>query len=43
VRGAPLIRYDLTDELRILDEPCPCGSAFRRVEDIEGRNDELFT
>jgi phenylacetate-coenzyme A ligase PaaK-like adenylate-forming protein len=39
----PLIRYDLTDELRILDEPCPCGSAFRRVDDIEGRNDDLFT
>lgn len=26
----PLIRYELTDELRLLDEPCPCGSAFRR-------------
>jgi phenylacetate-coenzyme A ligase PaaK-like adenylate-forming protein len=39
----PLIRYELTDELRILDEPCPCGSAFRRVDDIEGRSDDLFT
>src|SRR5262249_19698590 len=39
----PLIRYELTDELRILDEPCPCGSAFRRVNDIEGRSDDLFT
>jgi phenylacetate-CoA ligase len=39
----PLIRYELTDELRILDEPCPCGTAFRRVDDIEGRSDDLFT
>jgi phenylacetate-coenzyme A ligase PaaK-like adenylate-forming protein len=39
----PLIRYELTDELRILDEPCSCGSAFRRVDDIEGRSDDLFT
>ena len=39
----PLIRYELTDELRILDEPCPCGTALRRVEDIEGRSDDLFT
>jgi phenylacetate-CoA ligase len=39
----PLIRYELTDELRILDEPCPCGSALRRVDDIEGRSDDLFT
>ena len=39
----PLIRYELTDELRLLDEPCPCGSALRRVDDIEGRSDDLFT
>ena len=39
----PLIRYELTDELTILDEPCPCGSAFRRVDDIAGRSDDLFT
>ena len=39
----PLIRYELTDELRILDEACPCGTALRRVDDIEGRSDDLFT
>ena len=39
----PLIRYELTDELTLLDEPCPCGSALRRVDDIEGRSDDLFT
>jgi phenylacetate-coenzyme A ligase PaaK-like adenylate-forming protein len=38
----PLIRYELTDEIVVLDEPCPCGSAYRRVADIQGRHDDLF-
>lgn len=38
----PLIRYELTDEVTFLDEPCACGSAYRRVADILGRADDLF-
>jgi phenylacetate-coenzyme A ligase PaaK-like adenylate-forming protein len=38
----PLIRYEVTDEVTVLDEPCPCGSAFRRVDDIQGRIDDVF-
>jgi phenylacetate-coenzyme A ligase PaaK-like adenylate-forming protein len=38
----PLIRYELTDEVTVLDEPCPCGSSFRRIDDIHGRLDETF-
>ena len=38
----PLIRYELTDELRFLEEPCPCGSVLRRVDDVEGRADDAF-
>jgi phenylacetate-coenzyme A ligase PaaK-like adenylate-forming protein len=38
----PLIRYEITDEVRVLTEPCPCGSAFARVADIEGRTDDCF-
>jgi phenylacetate-coenzyme A ligase PaaK-like adenylate-forming protein len=38
----PLIRYELTDEVTLLDEQCPCGSAHRRIEDIQGRLDESF-
>lgn len=26
----------------MLDEPCPCGSTHRRVDDIEGRRDDVF-
>jgi phenylacetate-coenzyme A ligase PaaK-like adenylate-forming protein len=39
----PLIRYELTDEATLIDEPCPCGSSMRRIADIEGRSDDLFT
>jgi phenylacetate-coenzyme A ligase PaaK-like adenylate-forming protein len=38
----PLIRYEISDEVTLLDEPCACRSAHRRIADIEGRNDDTF-
>jgi phenylacetate-CoA ligase len=38
----PLIRYEITDEVTFLAEPCPCGSAYRRIADIHGRLDDTF-
>lgn len=38
----PLIRYEITDEVTVLSEPCPCGCAFTRVADIQGRVDDIF-
>ena len=38
----PLIRYEITDEVTLLDEPCACGSAHQRIADIEGRSDDTF-
>jgi phenylacetate-coenzyme A ligase PaaK-like adenylate-forming protein len=38
----PLIRYELTDEVTVLDEPCPCGSTLLRIDDIQGRLDDCF-
>jgi phenylacetate-coenzyme A ligase PaaK-like adenylate-forming protein len=38
----PLIRYEITDEVTLLDDPCACGSVHRRIADIEGRNDDTF-
>jgi phenylacetate-CoA ligase len=38
----PLIRYEISDEVTFLDEPCACGSAFTRIADIQGRNDDVF-
>ena len=39
----PLIRYEITDQVTFLDEPCACGSAHRRIGDIQGRLDDVFT
>jgi phenylacetate-coenzyme A ligase PaaK-like adenylate-forming protein len=41
-RALPLIRYEITDEVTILDDPCPCGSAHRCLADIQGRRDDAF-
>ena len=38
----PLIRYEMTDEVTLLDGDCSCGSSLRRIADIEGRQDDLF-
>jgi phenylacetate-coenzyme A ligase PaaK-like adenylate-forming protein len=40
----PLIRFEITDQITLIpdDEPCPCGSAHRRLEDVQGRLDDLF-
>lgn len=38
----PLIRYELTDEVTLLDQSCPCGSAHRLISDPQGRLDETF-
>lgn len=38
----PLIRYEISDQVVTLDEPCSCGSAYRRVADIQGRLDDEF-
>ena len=39
----PLIRYHITDQFTFLAEPCPCGSAYQRIADVEGRLDDIFT
>ena len=38
----PLIRYEITDQVTFLAEPCACGSAHRRIADIQGRLDDVF-
>jgi phenylacetate-CoA ligase len=38
----PIIRYEITDQVTFLSEPCPCGSAHRRIADIQGRSDDTF-
>lgn len=38
----PLIRDEITDEITLTGEPCPCGSAHRLIEDPQGRLDDTF-
>jgi phenylacetate-coenzyme A ligase PaaK-like adenylate-forming protein len=38
----PMIRYEIGDEVMLIDEPCACGSAHRRVDDIGGRQADTF-
>jgi phenylacetate-coenzyme A ligase PaaK-like adenylate-forming protein len=38
----PFIRYEITDSVSLLDEPCPCGSPFRLIADVQGRLDDDF-
>ncbi len=40
-RAQPLIRYRMNDMI-VLDEPCSCGSSFRTIKKIIGRNDDLI-
>ncbi len=37
----PLIRYEMND-LIVLGEPCSCGSKFRTIDRILGRNDDIL-
>ncbi len=40
-RVQPLIRYEMND-LIVLGEPCPCGSRFRMVQAVLGRQDDVL-
>jgi phenylacetate-CoA ligase len=33
----PLIRYELDDEITVLEQPCPCGSRHTLIEDVQAR------
>jgi len=41
-KSQPIIRYELNDMLIISPEKCSCGSAFKVIERIIGRADDLF-
>ena len=38
----PLIRFEITDEVSVIDRPCPCGSSMRVLSDPQGRLDDIF-
>lgn len=40
-RTQPLIRYEMSDRLRVSPEPCPCGRPFVLVAEVGGRNEDV--
>jgi phenylacetate-CoA ligase len=38
----PIVRYEVTDEFEVSAAPCACGSTYARVEDVQGRLDDVF-
>jgi phenylacetate-coenzyme A ligase PaaK-like adenylate-forming protein len=41
-RTLPLIRYELTDRVRLSDGTCACGRPFALISGIEGRTDDVL-
>jgi phenylacetate-CoA ligase len=41
-RTLPLIRYELSDSVALGQRGCPCGRSFIRMEDIEGRLEDVL-
>lgn len=39
----PLIRFEITDEVTVIDRPCPCGCAHTWIEEVQGRLDDSLT
>ncbi|GAA1804715.1 phenylacetate--CoA ligase family protein [Luedemannella flava] len=42
-RTVPLIRYELTDRVRLAARACPCPLPLRLLETVEGRTDDVLT
>ena len=42
MKTQPVIRYEVTDMVRLHDDPCPCGRPTRTVSAIEGRSDDIL-
>lgn len=40
-RAQPLLRYELSDSVTVIDEPCRCGSPMPRIR-VEGRSDDTI-
>jgi phenylacetate-CoA ligase len=41
-RASPIVRYRTRDRVVLVDEPCACGSPFRRISKVRGRTDDML-
>lgn len=39
-RTLPLIRYEVNDAVRLVNDPCPCGRPYARIAELRGRSEE---
>ena len=39
----PIIRYELSDLVRVSEEACPCGRPYRVIEAIDGREEDILS
>jgi phenylacetate-CoA ligase len=39
----PLIRYEISDLVRITDETCRCGRPYRVIESVDGRREDVLS
>jgi phenylacetate-CoA ligase len=40
--ASPVVRYRTRDRTAIVDDPCPCGSPFRRMRRVHARTDDML-
>lgn len=38
----PLIRYEISDHLKLSTKACPCGRTFQLIDEIEGREEQVI-
>lgn len=41
-RTFPLIRYEISDHVKIDDKPCSCGRTFTLIKEIQGREENVI-
>lgn len=41
-RTQPLIRYELSDSVRLADRTCPCGRPYLLLDSIQGRQEDIL-
>jgi phenylacetate-coenzyme A ligase PaaK-like adenylate-forming protein len=42
-RTQPLIRYEMSDSIRLSSDVCPCGRSFALLESIDGRQEDVLS
>lgn len=41
-RTLPLIRYEISDHVKLAKEPCPCCRPFQLIQEIQGREEQVI-